>query len=274
MHLFVWGSILAWFAVIPFMSAQAVYTGFLPLFTFYGGVAAEVLGSATFWFYWPLAVMLALSPTIISRIIRLDFDPHLVDDVRLLQKKEGRSIFKRVKFHRKPPSPLLRRASTVRRTGYAFAQEEGYGRMISSGKMFGMNEEEVQSKHEKRLSRMVSNPSTPTHTSAPQLIAAAVEASLTLVGSVSLSVEPQEKTMNVDVYEPSSPVEEVPQTNLSATKEEDVEEIKMEAEHEVGAQDSVGISVRVNLPGSVQSSPEVEVSNQEVTTGRTGNEAR
>lgn len=274
MHLFVWGSIISWFVVVPFMSARAIYAGFLPLFTFYGGVALEVLGSATFWFYWPLAVMIALSPTIISRMIRLDFDPHLVDDVRLLQKKKGRSIFKRPKLHRKPPSPIPRRASTVRRTGYAFAQEEGYGKMISSGKMFGMNEQEVQGKRNKRISQLiVSNPPTPTRTAAPYSVAAAVEASLTVAGSVSIAVEPQEKTEVEKLYEPHTPVEDAPKTDLSATKEEDVEETKMEAEceSEVVSQDTVDISVRVNLPGSVQSSPEVEVSNQ---AGDTGNETR
>ena len=205
MALFVFGSIIAWFVVIPFMSAGAVYTGFLPAFDFYVGVAFEVLRSATFWFYWPLATMIALTPTIITRIIRLDLFPHLVDDVRLLQKSEGRSIFKRRKIHRRTPS--VRRTS-VKRTGYAFAQEEGFGRMIFSGRMFGLNQVEVEQEQHKRLSQLiVSGRSTPKRPSSPPTspssptIAEGIGASLAVAGSVAIGTE-----VEVEVHEqPSSP---------------------------------------------------------------------
>ena len=215
MALFVAGSIIAWFVVIPFMSADVVYTGFLPAFDFYGGVAFQVLRSATFWFYWPLAAVIALLPTIITRIIRLDLFPHLVDDVRLLQKKEGRSIFKRRKIHRKSASF---RRNSVKRSGYAFAQESGFGKMIFTGRMFGMNEGEIEVQQHRRLSQLiVSGRSTPKHPPSPHTspehlsspptsptsptIAEGIGASLVVGSSVVMGPE-----VTVEVYDqPSSP---------------------------------------------------------------------
>lgn len=257
MHLFVWGSIIAWFVVIPFMSAGPVYSGFLPLFALYAGVAIEVLGSATFWFYWPLAVMVALSPTICSRITRLDLDPHLVDDVRLLQNKEGRSIF----THQKPSRKPSFRAQSVKRSGYAFAQEEGYGKMIASGKIFGQDEQEVQKKHSQRLSQLiVTNPPTPTRTASPYSVAAGVEASLTLASSVLVSNEVHQVTVEIDVHPPEGEAtrEPDPEDNGEVTKMED------EGEGTLEAQDVASPSVRVDIPGSVASGPDESGTNSTV----------
>ena len=216
MALFVAGSIIAWFVVIPFMSADAVYTGFLPAFDFYGGVAFQVLGSAIFWFYWPMATVIALLPTIITRIVRLDLFPNLVDDVRLLQKKEGKSIFKRRKIHRKTAASF-RRAS-VKRSGYAFAQESGFGKMISTGRAFGMNEGEIEVQQHRRLSQLiVSGRSTPKHPPSPHTspehhfspptsptsptIAEGIGASLVVGSSVVMGTE-----VTVEIHDqPSSP---------------------------------------------------------------------
>ena len=150
MHVFVWGSILAWFVVLPITSAGGLYGTFFE----YAGVFYEVLGSATFWFYWPLATAVALLPTVIFRSIRLDLDPHLVDDVRLKAKKEGPSVFKRLKIQRKPAPEQATVASpekVVPRSGYAFSHKEGFGEMISTGHIFGMDEDEVQAQHRERV---------------------------------------------------------------------------------------------------------------------------
>lgn len=158
MHVFIWASILIWLVAIPITSAPGLY-GFLGLFE-YLGVAYEVIPSATFWFYLPLVTAIALAPTIIFRVIRLEADPHIVDDVRLLQHQEGRRLFKRPKFRRKPVEAAVTQNSP-KRTGYAFSHTEGYGQMITTGHIFGMNENEVFEEHQRRISMIVSNPTSP-----------------------------------------------------------------------------------------------------------------
>ena len=151
MHLFVWGSIIAWFVVVPIINTSFLYVGLIALFRFYVGVSDQVLATATFWFYWPLAAVIALLPTVVFRTIRLDLDPHLVDDVRLKMKMDGKKLFKRFRFKRS----TLRREGTITRTGYAFAHEEGFGRIIESGVGFrGMRQERVEEERRKRLEKM------------------------------------------------------------------------------------------------------------------------
>jgi phospholipid-translocating ATPase len=153
MHIFVWGSILSWLVVIPITSAPGLY-GILGFFE-YLGVAYEVIPGGIFWFYLPLATVIALLPTIIFRIVRLDVDPHIVDDVRLKQKKEGRRLFKRLKFHRKPVDSAVTRRATVKRTGYAYSHTEGFGDMITTGRIFGMDMQEVHVERRRRLSTII-----------------------------------------------------------------------------------------------------------------------
>ena len=157
MHLFVWGSILSWLVVIPIASTGLFYDLVPGLFR-YVGVAFEVLSSATFWIYLPIVTIIALAPTIIFRIMRVDIAPRIVDDVRLLQVKQGRKrLFKRFKLHHKHEDKPSRPRS-VKRSGYAYSHTEGFGELISSGRIFGLNEEEVLAEHRRRLSTIISNP--------------------------------------------------------------------------------------------------------------------
>ena len=156
MHLFVWGSILSWLVVIPIASTKGIYDSIPGLFR-YVGVAFKVLSSATFWIYLPIAAVAALTPTIIFRTMRVDINPHIVDDVRLLQDQQGRKLFKRIRLRHKH-EPTATRPGSVRRTGYAYSHTEGFGDLISSGRIFGLNKEEVLAEHRKRLSTIISNP--------------------------------------------------------------------------------------------------------------------
>ena len=157
MHLFVWGSILSWLVVIPIASTGLFYDLVPGLFR-YIGVAFEVLSSATFWIYLPIVTIIALAPTIIFRIMRVDIAPRIVDDVRLLQVQQGRKrLFKRFRLHHKHEDKPSRPRS-VKRSGYAYSHTEGFGELISSGRIFGLNEEEVLAEHRRRLSTIISNP--------------------------------------------------------------------------------------------------------------------
>ena len=154
-HVFIWCSILSWFVVLPITSAEGLF-GLLGLFL-YNGVFYEVVSTANFWFYVPLAAVIALFPVIMVRSFRLDFLPEFVDDVRLKMKKEGRKKFIPKKLQR------FKRRATLRRSGYAFSHQEGFADLITSGKGFGMEEDVVLQGHRSRLSAMfsASNPSSP-----------------------------------------------------------------------------------------------------------------
>ena len=225
-HIFIWGSILSWLVVIPISSTSGLY-GLIGFFQ-YAGVAFEVIRSATFWFYVPLATIVALMPTIIFRTMRLDFDPHIIDDVRLVQKKEGRRLFKRLKFHRKPEESAITRAPSTKRTGYAYSHTEGYGQMISTGHIFGMNEQEVIRERQKRLSMIVSNPASGTCTPTKEpfsptkaaLVAAGVASAVVTHGG-----EDREDAMvKVDVHQESKTEDESSSINESKLKVDFVDE--------------------------------------------------
>lgn len=162
MHLFVWGSIISWFVVIPITSTAILYSSFF----LYVGVANQVLSSGLFWFYWPLASVLALLPTITFRTLTLDLRPRLVDDVRLKTSKEGRKLFKRKMFKRKTT-----KRHSIKRTGYAFAHQYGFANLIMSGLGFGMRREQVDKERRERMSTWIgsappSRGSTPSRTPA------------------------------------------------------------------------------------------------------------
>ena len=146
MHLVVWGSILIWFVVIPVTSTETLYGSFFQ----YGGVAYEVLSSANFWFYLPLAAIVALLPTIVFRFVSLYRNPTFVDFVRLKEKKEGKKLFKRKKIAFKS------RRHSMSRTGYAFSHSHGFAALITSGHIFGLNKDRVTEEHTRRNSRVTS----------------------------------------------------------------------------------------------------------------------
>ena len=280
-HIFIWGSILSWLVVIPISSTQGLY-GLIGFFE-YAGVAFEVIRSATFWFYVILSTAVALAPTIIFRTLRLDLSPHIVDDVRLLQKKEGRRLFKRLKFHRKPAdSDAPRSRLSTKRTGYAYSHTEGYGKMITTGHIFGMNEEEVFVERQRRLTMIVSNPAsgtgTPSRNSFSATKAAMAAAGVAAaVATHGVAMDDSDK-LQVDVHEvdverkdeENSPVNE-DSVNVDFVDETDVNSSRAQllptkkdgaSEERDGRGSSVTIEVeeieedppvRMNLPGSVES---------------------
>ena len=161
-HVLVWGSILAWFVVLPITSSPGLYIAGIGVFEFdFLGVFYEVIQTATFWFYWPLAAVIALGPTIVFRTLLLDLQPTLVDDVRLKMKKEGQKLFRRKILKKKLPRITF--AGVKERTGYAFSHQGGFGKLILSGRMFGgHSEEQVRRERERRISTIIqSAPSSP-----------------------------------------------------------------------------------------------------------------
>lgn len=126
-HFVIWGSILFYFGfTFAFYSELFDYT--------YLGTAVNVMGNATFWFTVILAVTVLLVPVAASRFYRSMTRPTLADRVRLKQRIMTKSKSKSGEL-------ILRHASHRRsqrsfsRSGYAFAHEEGFGELITTGSM-------------------------------------------------------------------------------------------------------------------------------------------
>jgi len=126
-HFVIWGSILFYFGfTFAFYSELFDYT--------YLGTAVNVMGTATFWFTVTLAVTILLIPIAASRFYRSMTRPTLADRIRLKQRIITKS-------KSKSGDLILRHASTRRsqrsfsRSGYAFAHEEGFGELITTGSM-------------------------------------------------------------------------------------------------------------------------------------------
>ena len=146
--------------VLSITSSPALYiVGINTLRFDFLGVLYEVIQTATFWFYWPLATVIALGPTIVFRTLQLDLRPGLIDDVRLKMKEDGPKLFRRAMLKKKLPRISL--SAVKERTGYAFSHQGGFGRLILSGRMFsGQSEEQVLKEREQRLSVLIRSAST------------------------------------------------------------------------------------------------------------------
>lgn len=129
-HVVIWGSVAFYLAMTLLINSDFVGNQFL-------GSLRMTLGSAQFWFVAFLTVAVLLLPVIAFRFFYTDVFPTLSDRVRLKQRRA-----RRLRREGAPESGLGR-ATSVRqgsrrrsvRSGYAFAHQEGFGRLIMSGKI-------------------------------------------------------------------------------------------------------------------------------------------
>ncbi|XP_077516443.1 ATPase phospholipid transporting 8B isoform X2 [Amblyomma americanum] len=129
-HIVIWGSVAFYLAMTLLINSDFVGNQFL-------GSLRMTLGSAQFWFVAFLTVAVLLLPVIAFRFFYTDVFPTLSDRVRLKQRRA-----RRLRREGAPESGLGR-ATSVRqgsrrrsvRSGYAFAHQEGFGRLIMSGKI-------------------------------------------------------------------------------------------------------------------------------------------
>lgn len=120
-HLAIWGSLIFYFALQYFYNyvLQGAYVGSL----------STAMSDPTFWFTCLLTTVVLLLPVVAWRFYRSDVHPTLSDKVRLLQRHA--KIKPKAEF--RPFSGRRSRRSV--RSGYAFAHQEGFGRLITSGRM-------------------------------------------------------------------------------------------------------------------------------------------
>ena len=89
------------------------------------------MSTATFWFTLVLTVVVLLVPVIAERFYYIDTKPTLSERVRLKQRVQ-KSKSRSTEFALRRQS-LQRRSTRSMRSSYAFAHQEGFGELITSG---------------------------------------------------------------------------------------------------------------------------------------------
>ncbi|XP_060227514.1 probable phospholipid-transporting ATPase IM isoform X2 [Meriones unguiculatus] len=125
-HVFIWGSIATYFSILLAMHSNGIFGIFPHQFPFVGN-AWHSLSQKFVWLVVLLIVVVTIMPVVAFRFLRISLHPTLSDQIRWWQKaqRKERSLRSR--------RPQNRKLST-RRSGYAFAHQEGYGELITSGK--------------------------------------------------------------------------------------------------------------------------------------------
>ncbi|CAG2177531.1 unnamed protein product [Oppiella nova] len=130
-HVVIWGSVAFYFATTLVLSDLFEMS--------YLGALRMTLSSGQFWFALFLVLTILVVPVVATRFYRTSTQPSLSDRCRYKQ---------RVSRLRARPERLVRRGSarTSRRSvrsGYAFAHQEGFGRLITSGKIMKQHKSEA-----------------------------------------------------------------------------------------------------------------------------------
>jgi len=92
----------------------------------------QAMSEATFWFTTVISCIILVIPVLSWRFFFMDVRPTLSDRVRLKQRlaqlrsRQSQDILR---------TPSTRRTRRSLRSGYAFAHQEGFGRLITSGKI-------------------------------------------------------------------------------------------------------------------------------------------
>ena len=156
---------LSWLVVPPFLS------NFYPLYItdvlVYWGVSNEVLASDYFWIYCFLATILAIFPAAFIKILQIELRPALIDDVRLIEFDRSQKELKdklvdvshklttSIKVKEGEESVAVLPAVKPEkiapyRSSYAFSHEEGFGRLIATGRYLGADESKVAEERVRR----------------------------------------------------------------------------------------------------------------------------
>uniref|UniRef100_A0A8C1R5T7 Phospholipid-transporting ATPase n=1 Tax=Cyprinus carpio TaxID=7962 RepID=A0A8C1R5T7_CYPCA len=114
-HFFIWGSLAVYFAILFAMHSDGIFTIFPNQFPFIG-TARNSLNQKIVWLVILLTTVVCIMPMVAVRFIKADLYPTHTD------KGPQEQNFRRV------------RRTSSRRSAYAFAHQQGYGELITSGK--------------------------------------------------------------------------------------------------------------------------------------------
>uniref|UniRef100_A0A8C6M1V6 Phospholipid-transporting ATPase n=1 Tax=Nothobranchius furzeri TaxID=105023 RepID=A0A8C6M1V6_NOTFU len=121
-HVFVWGSLGLYFTIMLALHSQTLFRIFPKQFHFVG-CAQSTLLQPVVWLTIALATAICIVPVLAFRFLKLDLKPQLSDTVRTHLCVSVAIVSE---------SRLGARGGS--RSGYAFAHQEGFGELITSGK--------------------------------------------------------------------------------------------------------------------------------------------
>ncbi|XP_077275466.1 ATPase phospholipid transporting 8B isoform X2 [Temnothorax americanus] len=123
-HIMVWGSLI-WYFILDYFYNFVIGGSYV-------GSLTMAMSEATFWFTTVISCIILVIPVLSWRFFFMDVRPTLSDRVRLKQRlaqlrsRQSQDILR---------TPSTRRTRRSLRSGYAFAHQEGFGRLITSGKI-------------------------------------------------------------------------------------------------------------------------------------------
>ncbi|KAK2581679.1 hypothetical protein KPH14_002172 [Odynerus spinipes] len=123
-HIMVWGSLI-WYFILDYFYNFVIGGSYV-------GSLTMAMSEATFWFTTVITCIILVIPVLSWRFFFMDVRPTLSDRVRLKQRlaqlrsRQSQDILR---------TPSTRRTRRSLRSGYAFAHQEGFGRLITSGKI-------------------------------------------------------------------------------------------------------------------------------------------
>ncbi|XP_058504274.1 phospholipid-transporting ATPase ID isoform X2 [Solea solea] len=139
-HVFVWGSLGSFFTIMFALHSQALFRIFPSQFHFVGSAQSTLLQPVV-WLTIAMATAICIVPVLAFRFLKLDLKPQLSDTVRYTQlvrqkkrKPVGRSVGDAWRGVGSMSEGRLGARGGSRRSGYAFAHQEGFGELITSGK--------------------------------------------------------------------------------------------------------------------------------------------
>ncbi|XP_053743815.1 phospholipid-transporting ATPase ID isoform X1 [Synchiropus splendidus] len=137
-HVFVWGSLGSYFAIMFVLHSQTLFRISPSQFNFIGSAQSTLLQPVV-WLTIALATAICVVPVLAFRFLKSDLKPQLADAVRSAQLVDSRRKLSGGSdgFFRRPRSLSEGRLGArggSRRSAYAFAHQEGFGELITSGK--------------------------------------------------------------------------------------------------------------------------------------------
>ncbi|XP_013865152.1 phospholipid-transporting ATPase ID isoform X2 [Austrofundulus limnaeus] len=139
-HMFVWGSLGFYFTIMFALHSQTLFRIFPNQFHFVG-CAQNTLLQPVVWLTIALATAICIVPVLAFRFLKLDLKPQLSDMVRYTQlvrqkrrRPAGCGIGSAWRGTGSVTESRLGARGGSRRSGYAFAHQEGFGELITSGK--------------------------------------------------------------------------------------------------------------------------------------------
>ncbi|XP_034487258.1 probable phospholipid-transporting ATPase IM [Drosophila innubila] len=122
-HVTIWGSLI-WYFVLDYFYNYVIGGPYV-------GSLTQAIKDLTFWVTMLITVVMLMAPVLAYKFYLLDVHPSLSDKIR---QKSLKKMHSRISSDvRRTPSSRRGRRSV--RSGYAFAHQEGFGRLITSGKI-------------------------------------------------------------------------------------------------------------------------------------------